>query len=158
MKLLRAGSIGDKKGVLTWSKDLGFLTGLESQSMLTAHLNSFMLLVHPFTASSNTYYDFKNAGDLSSQVRAEIPTMLRERLTPPPDESYSLHRKLSGCFMLCTALGARVPCAQIFNEVSTKYTDLLYLFYQISKTKWMHRLNAHLFPNYLLVSVNLGFF
>lgn len=40
--------------------------------------------------------------------------MLRHRLTPPPDDSYSLHRKLSGAFLACIKLRARVPCRDLF--------------------------------------------
>jgi aarF domain-containing kinase len=53
---------------------------------------------------------------ISGVVRSEIPIMLNERLTPPPDESYSLHRKLSGCFLLCGHLGAQIPCADLFEK------------------------------------------
>ena len=40
--------------------------------------------------------------------------MLKHRLTPPPEYSYSLHRKLSGAFLTCMRIGARVPCNELF--------------------------------------------
>ena len=42
----------------------------------------------------------------------------------PPDESYSLHRKLSGAFLSCMKLRARVPCQQLFYEAYTAHQAL----------------------------------
>ncbi|KAI8914258.1 ABC1 family-domain-containing protein [Gorgonomyces haynaldii] len=122
LRLLHCGSVGDKEGAIKWSQELGFLTGLESQTMNDAHIKSFMTLAQPFSNQIKGKYDFRRASELADTVKSEIPTMLRERLTPPPDESYSLHRKLSGCFLLCTKLGARVDCLKIFQDIYDGYS------------------------------------
>lgn len=131
LKLLVAGAQKDTDSCVQWSKYLGFLTGLESEHMTRAHVNAFMLLSRPFQRTSQTLngkaagvYDFAEAVDITDKVRSEVPLMLRERLTPPPDESYSLHRKLSGCFLLCTRLQAKVPCADLFERAVLDYRRL----------------------------------
>lgn len=87
--------------------------------MLHAHLDSLTSLAEPLDPSRNTVagslFDFAGS-DIPQRVRAHVPLMLRERLTPPPTESYSIHRKLMGVWMLCVRLRARVPAARIFQE------------------------------------------
>ena len=41
--------------------------------------------------------------------------MLANRLTPPPRETYSLNRKLSGAFLLAARLGAEVECGKLWE-------------------------------------------
>lgn len=120
MHLLHAASLGDKQGCIHWSRELGFLTGNESHAMNDAHVSSLLLLAQPFSIHSRQPFSFASQ-TITDQVRSAIPTMLKERLTPPPDEAYSLHRKLSGCFLLCTKLGARFPAARIFKEYHQGY-------------------------------------
>ena len=47
--------------------------------------------------------------------------MLKHRLTAPPEESYSLHRKLSGAFLACIKLRAKVPCHALFFSAYKKH-------------------------------------
>ena len=46
---------------------------------------------------------------------------MKHRLTPPPAEAYSLHRKLSGSFLACMRLRARVPARALLMEAYRKY-------------------------------------
>lgn len=112
--LLRAGVKRDAEAVEKYSKKLGYLTGMESQPMVKAHVESIMALSEPF--NSEGLYDFSKQ-NVTDRVRSKIGLMLNERLTPPPEETYSLHRKFSGVFLLCARLKAQVPCGDLFREI-----------------------------------------
>ena len=47
--------------------------------------------------------------------------MLRERLVPPPPEVYSLHRKLSGLFLLAGKLEAEFNCYHIWRDIRRSF-------------------------------------
>ena len=49
--------------------------------------------------------------------------MLSHRLCPPPQETYSLHRKMSGAFLLCGKLGAKINCKAFFNDIVKRYNE-----------------------------------
>lgn len=82
--------------------------------MVNAHIDSVMALSEPFKV---TTYDFGKE-TITSRIRSQIPVMLQHRQTPPPNETYSLNRKLSGCFLLCANLNSRVNCAELLSEVA----------------------------------------
>ena len=83
------------------------------QSMLDAHVASMFAIAEPFRAAGP--YSFRGQ-TITRRVRDQIPVMLRNRLTPPPNETYSLNRKLSGCFLLCARLGATVDCRALLRD------------------------------------------
>jgi aarF domain-containing kinase len=115
VRTLIAASKNDRRKCHDLSIELGYLTGMESQAMVDAHVSSVTTIAEPFMLSSPDLYDFSNQ-TITDRVRELIPTMIRERLAPPPEETYSLHRKLSGAFLLCARLGSRVPCKELFIE------------------------------------------
>ncbi|KAH8803270.1 ABC1 family-domain-containing protein [Xylogone sp. PMI_703] len=118
--LLEAASRSDKKKVRELSLKLGYLTGEESKTMRDAHVTSVLTLAEPFMESSPEVYDFSDQ-TITERVKSLIPVMIRERLAPPPEETYSLHRKLSGAFLLCARLGSRVKCRELFKNSMEKF-------------------------------------
>ncbi|KAL8941480.1 MAG: hypothetical protein Q9216_002208 [Gyalolechia sp. 2 TL-2023] len=119
VQILRAASCNDRDTIRDRSIDLAYLTGYESQAMLNAHVTSVLTLAEPFSESSPEIYDFRDQ-TITDRVRGLIPLMVRERLAPPPEETYSLHRKLSGAFLLCARLGSRVRCRELFAKAMAK--------------------------------------
>lgn len=119
VRLLAAASRSDCDTVKTLSEELGYLTGHESKAMLDAHIASVLTLAEPFLESAPEVYDFRDQ-TITERVKEQIPVMIRERLAPPPEETYSLHRKLSGAFLLCARLGSRVRCRELFEQSVAK--------------------------------------
>lgn len=117
--LLEAASRSDRGRVKELSEELGYLTGHESRAMLDAHTTSVMTLAEPFLQSAPEVYDFSDQ-TITERVKAQIPVMIHERLAPPPEETYSLHRKLSGAFLLCARLGSKVRCRELFEQALVK--------------------------------------
>ncbi|KAL1917534.1 uncharacterized protein VTP21DRAFT_3927 [Calcarisporiella thermophila] len=122
-RVIKAAGSGDQAACLEYSRQLGFLTGLETEVMNRAHVESVMTLGEPFRADSPDLYDFSDQ-TISQRIRELVPTMLKHRLTPPPEETYSLHRKLSGAFLLCAKMGSRVRCKNMFAEIESRIMQL----------------------------------
>ena len=110
---LRAAVREDREAAKKYSIELGFLTGLESEAMTNAHVDSIMVLGEPFRAETSFNFEGQTITD---RVRTNIKLMLNERLTPPPEETYSLHRKLSGAYLLCARMKATIS-SKIFEDV-----------------------------------------
>lgn len=117
--------------------------------MIQAHLDAVMILGEPFSQDGD--FDFQTQ-DTTRRIHRLIPLILEHRLTPPPDETYSLHRyrapiifspslsllfchylfilslslspfrKMAGSFLLCTKLGVSINCYPMFQKIYNNYT------------------------------------
>ncbi|KAG2386604.1 hypothetical protein C9374_002348 [Naegleria lovaniensis] len=120
IRVVYASATKDVDTVIDASRKMGFLTGEESQEMNEAHAKAAIYIGEPF--STEGMYDFRSAA-IPERVTKIIPTLLRHRLTAPPPVTYSLHRKLSGAFLLCNKLDVAIPCREIFLDVYDRYMD-----------------------------------
>ncbi|XP_068441537.1 atypical kinase COQ8B, mitochondrial isoform X2 [Clinocottus analis] len=118
IEVVHAASVGDRATVLSKSKDLKFLTGFETKAFQDAHVEAVMILGEAF--ASPEPFDF-GTQSTTQRVQGFLPVMLRHRLTPPPEESYSLHRKMAGSFLICSKLKARISCHDMFLDVYNAY-------------------------------------
>ncbi|ENN81291.1 hypothetical protein YQE_02295, partial [Dendroctonus ponderosae] len=111
VQVLKGACDGSRDTVLNMSKEIGFLTGYESKVMEDAHVDAVMILGEIFRSEGK--YDFAHQ-DMTLRIQNLAQTMLVHRLCPPPEEVYSLHRKLSGVFLLLSKLRVQIECRQQF--------------------------------------------
>eukprot|EP00192_Tetraselmis_astigmatica_P024868 CAMPEP_0117679190 /NCGR_PEP_ID=MMETSP0804-20121206/17687_1 /TAXON_ID=1074897 /ORGANISM="Tetraselmis astigmatica, Strain CCMP880" /LENGTH=623 /DNA_ID=CAMNT_0005488605 /DNA_START=206 /DNA_END=2077 /DNA_ORIENTATION=+ len=114
LRMVKACAEQDSDEVVATSVRLGFLTGEESRVMLDAHCKAGFVVGLPF--AEDGLYDFGASRTMTREVTDLGGIMLKHRLTPPPQEAYSLHRKLSGAFLSCIKLRAKVPCRELFMD------------------------------------------
>ncbi|XP_018418087.1 PREDICTED: aarF domain-containing protein kinase 4 [Nanorana parkeri] len=118
IEVVKAAAEGDRARVLHKSRDLKFLTGYESKVFEEAHVDTVMILGEAFASEEPFNFGTQNT---TKRIYDLIPVMLKHRLTPPPEETYSLHRKMAGSFLICAKLNAIIPCKELFDGVYREY-------------------------------------
>lgn len=83
-----------------------------------AHIDTVMILGEAFASKEPFNFGTQNT---TKRIHDLIPVMLKHRLTPPPEETYSLHRKMAGSFLICAKLNATISCKQLFEDVYREY-------------------------------------
>ncbi|CAK94480.1 unnamed protein product (macronuclear) [Paramecium tetraurelia] len=119
--VIYAATILDRKECLQRSVDLGFLTGEESIRMKEAHVDSIICVGEPFRHQGE--FDFGEQ-QMTKKIYELMPVMLKYRMRPPPPEIYSLHRKLSGAYLMNMRLKTKVNCRDIFMNLYEQYIKL----------------------------------
>jgi aarF domain-containing kinase len=106
LRIVWSSAIRDEATLIEQSYHMGFLTGQENEVMLRAHKLSGYTVGEPFY-KENEAFDFRSSR-ISERMGEHTSVFLQHRLTAPPEEVYTLHRKLAGAYMLCIKLGAVV--------------------------------------------------
>jgi aarF domain-containing kinase len=113
LRLVWASAQRDEDAIVEASCRMGFFTGHETPSMVRAHINAGNVIGEPFATTSP--YDFR-ASRVAARVSKYSSIFAKDRLTPPPDEVYALHRKLAGAYLLCIRMGAVFRCRDILER------------------------------------------
>jgi aarF domain-containing kinase len=78
LRIVWAAANGDTKTLLDQSREMGFLTGEESDIMLKAHMESGLIVGEPFQTIES--FDFKSSS-ISARLGQHTALFLRHRLT-----------------------------------------------------------------------------
>ncbi len=118
LRIVWANANRDTETLMSQSIKMGFLTGEENDIMMNAHKMSGFTVGEPF--STNEEYDFVRSG-ITGRMSEHATPFLQHRLTPPPEEVYTLHRKLAGAYNLCIKLGAKVQCRDLLEDIMNEH-------------------------------------
>ena len=114
-QIARAMIDGDNTAVRRLAEQMGYINPGASDEYVGKILNLIRLASEPVIQGG--VYDF-GASDVFARGREAGLEMFFEDMSEyrvPPPETMFLHRKLVGCFMLCSRLGARVDVQKLIS-------------------------------------------
>ncbi|GKZ00020.1 hypothetical protein MPSEU_000955400 [Mayamaea pseudoterrestris] len=114
LRIVWASANQDEEALMKQSRAMSFLTGEESEQMIRAHKLSGYTVGEPF--HKDAPFDFRGS-NISTRMGEHTSVFLSDRLAPPPEEVYTLHRKLAGAYMLCIKLGAVIRCRDMLEHI-----------------------------------------
>ncbi|XP_031621626.1 atypical kinase COQ8B, mitochondrial-like [Contarinia nasturtii] len=113
-EFLRASVADDRDKLYELLIKMKFLTEDDSEVLVEAHMNAAMMFGEIFRNDGD--FDFGEE-NLSERLSVEVAKMIEQRMSPPPEEVYSINRKISGIVSLCSKLNIKINCRQIYNEI-----------------------------------------
>jgi aarF domain-containing kinase len=121
--LVWATATNDRERLVELATELGFLTGYETQEVLEASVDAGLIVGEPFRPGTGIF-DFSQS-KMTARLLDHAEVLAFGSLAPPPEDSYSLHRVLSGTFLACIKLKARVPAHALLHEAYTEHRRLI---------------------------------
>jgi predicted unusual protein kinase regulating ubiquinone biosynthesis (AarF/ABC1/UbiB family) len=114
-KIARAMIDGDEPAVRRLAEQMGYIHPGNSEEYVARILNIIRLASEPVIQGG--IYDFGASTVFTRGREAGLEIFfedLSEYRVPPPETMF-LHRKLVGCFMLCSRIGARVDVQELIS-------------------------------------------
>lgn len=114
-EIARAMIDGDDATTRRLALEMGYINRDNSEDYIKRILDIIRLASEPITHAG--VYDFGTSDVFERGRDAGFELMFNDlkEYRPPPPETMFLHRKLVGCFMLCSRLGARVRVRDIIE-------------------------------------------
>lgn len=111
-EFLRLSVAADHGKLLELSIKMKFLAKDDVEALKEAHLNTAIMFGEIFRCNE---YNFGEA-ILSERLSNEVEKIVEHQRNPPPDEIYSINRKLTGIIALCSKFKVSINCAKIYND------------------------------------------
>lgn len=111
-EFLRLSVAADRENLLKLSCKMKFVIVDDHEALKEAHLNTAIMFGEIFRCNE---YNFGKE-NLSERLSNEVEKTVEHRRHPPPDEIYSINRKLTGIIALCSKFNVSINCRKIYSD------------------------------------------